>query len=730
MNRRTFAHATRSAPVALAALLAAAAASMADGPQAVDETSMTPAHTNQLIHATSPHLLQHAHDPVNWQPWGPAAFQQAALEDKPIFLSIGYASCHWCHVMRRDSFQAEDIAKLLNDNFVCIKVDREERPNIDEVFMQATLAATEGRGGWPMTLFMTPDRKPFFADTYLAPEPRSGRPGFRSTCRNIAQRWKENRQLVINDADALIGKALRYKSNEPTAEVISRETMTRRVERLPDRFDEQYGGVKSKSSKFPPSVTLELMLRQFILQADESMPQLVDAVEITLEHMAAGGIYDHIGGGMFHYSTDPEWFVPSFEKMLYDQAVIAGVYLSAYQLTENEAYARTARGLLDYCLADLRDDKGGFYASRDSQSEGEQGKFYVWTKSEIDAVLSAEDAALFAEYYNVTPEGNWTDGRNILHVTTDQAAFARRHEMAPAQWRERLERMGRKMNEARNKRTPPTLDDSILAEWNGLMITTLARAHRILNEPRYGLAAAQAANFIRNEMIKDGRLFRVHRAGKSHVHGTAADYANVVEALITLYETTFEPGWLAAAVQLNDAFIKTFHDSANGGFYFSAADGERLFFRTKLPRDASLPSPNSTGAHNLLRLAIHLNKPELREYAAGSMKALGREISRGYMRRMLWTAMFYHTQPKEIAIIGDPADPATQALVAEAYRNYVPNKIVALARPADAAHPDAPPLIKGKKMLDGKPTAFVCLNYKCEKPVTTPADLAEQLTAQ
>ncbi|MCZ6653751.1 MAG: thioredoxin domain-containing protein, partial [Planctomycetota bacterium] len=705
-------------------------ASMADGPQAADATAMTPEHTNQLIHTTSPHLLQHAHDPVNWQPWGPAAFQQASLEDKPIFLSIGYASCHWCHVMRRDSFQAEDIAKLLNDNFVCIKVDREERPNIDEVFMQATLAATKGRGGWPMTIFMTPDRKPFFADTHMAPEPRDGRPGFRDTCRDIARRWKENRQLVINDADALISKVMRFKSNPPTAEVISRETMAQRIDRLPDSFDEQFGGVKSRRGKFPPSVTLELMLREFALQEDEASHLLIDAVELTLEHMAAGGIYDHIGGGMFHYSTDPEWFVPSFEKMLYDQAVIADVYLSAYQLTENEAYARTARGLLDYCLGDLRDDKGGFYASRDSQSEGQQGKFYVWTKSEIDAVLSAEDAALFSEYYNVKPEGNWTNGRNILHVTKDEAVFARGHGMTAVQWRERLKSMGSKINGARRKRTPPALDDSILAEWNGLMITTLARAHRILNEPRYGLAAVEAANFIRKEMIKDGRLFRVHRAGKSHVHGTAADYANVVEAMITLYETTFEPEWLAAAVQLNDAFIETFQDPIDGGFYFAAAGGERLFFRTKLPRDASLPSPNSTGAHNLLRLAIHLNKPELREHAAGSMKALGRTISRGYMRRMLWTAMFYHTQPKEIAIIGNPADPATQALVAEVYRNYVPNKVVALARPADAAHPDAPPLIKGKKMLDGKPTAFVCRNYKCEKPVITPAELAEQLTAQ
>jgi hypothetical protein len=472
------------------------------------------------------------------------------------------------------------------------------------------------------------------------------------------------------------------------------------------------------------------MLREFALQEDEASHVLIDAVELTLEHMAAGAIYDHIGGGMFHYSTDPEWFVSSFDKLMYDQAVVAGVYLSAYQVTGKKAYSRVARGLLDYCLTDLRDSGGAFCATRDSQSDGELAKFYVWTKREIGTVLGTEEAALFSEYYDVTPEGNWKDGQNLLRITAGEAAFAGGHGMTAPQWRERLQSMTRKMNQARNRRTLPALDDSILAEWNGLMISVLARAHRVLNEPRYGRAAAEAAEFIRKEMIKDGRLFRVHRAGKSHIHGTAADYANVIEALITLHETTFDSKWLAAAAQLNDAFVKIFRDPLRGGFFYSSDSTERLFYRTKLPRDAALPSPNSTGAHNLLRLAIHLNKPGLREYAVESMKALGPQITRGYMRRMLWTVMFYHTQPKEIVIIGNPADPATQALVAEAYRNYVPNKVVALARPADAAHPDAPPLIKGKKLVDGKPTAFVCRNYKCEKPVTTPAELAEQLTAQ
>ncbi|MFQ5413023.1 MAG: thioredoxin domain-containing protein [Phycisphaerae bacterium] len=713
-------HRRRLALPWLVLLLAGAPASGGDEPAHGDRRA------NRLIHASSPYLLQHAYNPVDWHEWGDEAFARAVAEDKPIFLSIGYAACHWCHVMERESFENDAVADVLNEHFICIKVDREERPDIDEIYMAATVAMT-GRGGWPMTILMTPDKKPFACGTYFPPEDRGGRRGLRPMCLDIADKWRHDRAALLRDAGALVDKVRARKRTRGGAVVIDRGVVSRYVDRVAGSFDPVLGGRRSARNKFPPTMDMELMLRAYASQREVSKPELLDPVATTLDHMAAGGIYDHIGGGICRYSTDPRWFAPHFEKMLYDQATVSGVYLSAYQLLGDKRYARVARSILDYCIADLQDQRGGFYSSRDADSEGQEGKFYVWRKQEIDALLSPDDAPLFGAYYNVTERGNWHRGLNILHVTTTDAAFARDHGMTTDQWRDRLQRMRSAVRAARARRVPPALDDKILVEWNGLLITSLARAYRILDEPRYRDAARRAADFILSDMVVGGRLHRVHRRGKTYNAALATDYTNFVEALITLYETTFERKYLDAAERLHDTFVAHFRDPEGRGFFYTANDAETLLVRSKNPRDGVVPSGNSVAALNALRLSILLGRPELRTLAEDTMRAMQPMLQRGALARMQWAVLFYHDHPREIAIVGDPGDPATNALITQVYRGYIPNKVVALATPSDAARDDALPLLQRKKLIDGKPAAYVCRNYLCGRPVTTPADLATQL---
>ena len=681
---------------------------------------------NRLIFSSSPYLLQHARNPVDWYAWNDEAFARAKREDKPILLSVGYAACHWCHVMARESFENEQIARILNEHFICIKVDREERPDIDEVYMAATNAKT-GRGGWPMTVFMTPDGKPFFCGTYFPPESRRGRRGFREICTDIGAQWRDKKDELVRDADSLVSRVASSKRITGGSSVPMRSSVSKSVERLIGSFDMKLGGMRSSRNKFPPTFAMELIMREFATQQEVSKPYLIDPVVVTLDRMADGGIYDHIGGGICRYSTDPRWFAPHFEKMLYDQARVSGVYLSAFQLTGDAKYARVARGILDYCLADLRSPAGGFYSSRDADSEGEEGTFYVWSRAQLEAVLDSEDLGLFCAYYNVTPRGNWHRGKNILHVKATDEAFAKRRGMSTSQWRDRLERMRRKVFEVRSQRVPPGLDDKILVEWNGLLVTSLARAYRILDEPRYRDAAVRAGDFILNEMVRDGRLMRSYRRGIISVPGNAADYANAVEAMITLYETTFDRKWLAGAERLNDVFIKHFADKEGGGFFYTADDAERLIVRTKGARDSVVPSANSTAVHNFLRLAILLDRPDLTALAERTMGTFARLITSGGLQRLQWAVLFYHTAPKEVAIIGDPGDPATKALIQQVYAEYMPNKIVASCTTAQARAADALSLLTKKTKVRGQSAAYVCQNYVCRRPVTTPVALADEL---
>ncbi|RJP40401.1 MAG: thioredoxin domain-containing protein [Phycisphaerales bacterium] len=694
-------------------------------------TTDQPRHTNRLIHATSPYLLQHAQNPVDWYEWGREAFDKAVNEDKPIFLSIGYAACHWCHVMEHESFENEEVAALMNAHFVNVKVDREERPDVDAVYMQITLAMNRGHGGWPMTVLLTPQRKPFFSGTYFTPEQLMG------LLTNVAEAWKEKRELIDEDA----GRAQAYLSEwsagvRPSDRILPVELIDRLATTSAQYFDVDRGGYRSDGNKFPPSMAMELMLRVHRRTGDAA---LLRPVEVTLDRMADGGIYDHLGGGICRYSTDPDWLVPHFEKMLYDQALVSSIYLDAYQTTGNARYAQVAADIFDYVLADLQSPEGGFYSTRDADSEGLEGAYYIWRVDQVKEVLGEADAALFCEFYDVTEKGNWFEPRghapagpkNILRILNPKADFAEKHRMSLSELDAKLAAWRPKMLAARSQRVAPALDDKVLTGWNGLMIASLAKGGRVLDQPKYTEAAARAARFVLDKLrTGDGRLLRTHRAGQSRLTGYIDDYAFLIEGLLNLYEATFDARWLDAAAALSDLAIKHYYDASGGGFYFTAHDAEALIVRNRDYRDSAIPSGNAVQASNLLRLAIMLDRKDLRPIAESIFKACDARAADvvGTFDRALSAADLFHDSCKEIAIIGPGDAEATRALIRAVYRRYVPNKVVMFS--PEAAGDDAPPLLRGKKLIDGKPAAYVCSGYVCKAPVTDPDSLVKLLEAK
>ena len=690
-------------------------------------TAQTPKHTNRLIKATSPYLLQHAHNPIDWYEWGEEAFAKSQAEDKPIFLSIGYAACHWCHVMEHETFESEEVAQQINDWFVCIKVDREERPDVDEIYMQVTQMLNQGQGGWPMSVWLKPDRKPIYAGTYFP------RQNFMEISRRIHELWSEKRADIDEQGERIQQVLDQWAKGEPADEsLISQDLVDNMARHLAQFFDLQYGGFRSDHNKFPPSMAMELMLRVARRTDDE---KLLIPVEITLDNMARGGIYDHLGGGICRYSTDPQWLVPHFEKMLYDQALVSSIFLDAEQYTHKSRYGEVARDIFDYVISDLQAPEGGFYSTRDADSEGLEGAFYIWTVEQVHAVLGEDDGKLFCEFYDVTPQGNWFESRghapegpkNILNIKVDADDFAKAHDLDPKAFREKLATWRTAMLAERAKRVPPGLDDKILTGWNGLMIASLAKGARVLNEPKYAQAAAKAADFVLKDLRKEGRLLRTHRAGESRLMGYLSDYAFFIDGLLNLYEATFEDRWLVEAVTLNDVLIEHYLDRTGGAFYFTANDAEALIARTKNPRDGAIPSGNSIEAMNLLRLANLLDRKDYREHAEGIFRAFKKtvESSPGQFERLLCAVDFYHDKTQQIAIIGPRDDAATQALVRTAFASYLPNKVVAWAASEPAA--DAIALLRGKKPIDGKPAAYICEQYRCKRPCTAPEAMRGQL---
>lgn len=716
-------------------------------PSSISSTSTsTTRHQNRLQHAASPYLLQHAGNPVDWYEWGREALQRAREEQRPIFLSIGYAACHWCHVMAHESFEDPAVAAVMNRYFINIKVDREERPDLDELYMQATMLMNQGQGGWPMSVWLTPELEPFFAGTYFPPAPRYGRPSFVQVCGRIGELWNsEDRPQLVEQAQELsraVRESLRTRAMDPQAGSGAAPMIAGRidpvVEQIERAFDPVDGGIVSGgSNKFPPSMALDLMLRSAARRPAEDplRTRIERSVRRTLDAMARGGIYDHLAGGIARYSTDVEWHIPHFEKMLYDQALVSRAYLDAWQYFNEPGYAAMARGILDYVLADLRDAAGGFYCSRDADSEGEEGRYYVWTHAEILQALGDELGRAFCAAYDVRPDGNWSDPhapgvpKNVLRIREDFKVIAKKLEMTREQLDTKLATAREMLLRVRRQRVPPGLDRKVLVEWNGLMIGGLARAGAALDEPRYVDAAREAASFILDHQRQDGRLQRSWLDGRKLGLAFLCDYATMIDALLELYEATFEKRWLEEAVKLNDVAIELYWDQDAGGYYFTAHDHERLLARHKDIRDGATPSGNSVQMLNLLRLGAMTGDNTLTTMAERvlthfSGEAVGAPIA---CQRLLASVHFAINGPLEIAIVGDPRQTDTKALLRIARAAYLPNRVIMLLDPSRTEDTVNSPLLAGRRLVNGMPAAYVCRRFSCLEPATSAEALTEQL---
>ncbi|MBI2884402.1 MAG: DUF255 domain-containing protein, partial [Candidatus Methylomirabilis oxyfera] len=680
-------------------------------------------HTNRLIHETSPYLLQHAHNPVDWYPWGEEALRRAREENRPILLSIGYSTCHWCHVMAHESFESERIADLMNRHFVCIKVDREERPDLDAIYMAATTALNQGHGGWPMTVFVTPDLQPFFAGTYFPPRDGLGRPGFPTILKRIAQVWREQPD-TLRTQSAEITERLREAHRTPASLPVGTSEIAAAVAHFAATFDPTFGGFGA-APKFPPATALSLLLRHHQRTGDA---HALHMVRTTLDAMARGGIYDQIGGGFARYSTDERWLVPHFEKMLYDNALLARTYLEAFQVTADPFYRRIATEILDYILREMTAPEGGFYSATDADSEGVEGKFYVWTPVEIEAILGGEEARRFCAYYDITPTGNW-EGRSIPNIRRTVAQVATKLGISVEELAASVDRARPTVYEARRKRVPPGLDDKILTAWNGLMISAMAEGYRVLGEQRYCDAAVRAADFLLSTLLRpDGRLLRTYRKGVAHLDAYLEDYACLCEGLIDLYEAGGAIRYLHEAVRMAEVLLADFVDEESGGFYSTSRDHETLILRHREGTDGATPSANAVAASVLARLSFHLDREEWRRAAERAISAYGKQIAlypHAFAKSLAVTDLLLEG-PVELALIGSPGEAGYEALRREVGRHYLPNRIIAHHDPAAGEPPDFP-LVKGKGLAGGQAALYICRNFACQVPITDPTQVAELL---
>jgi uncharacterized protein len=676
---------------------------------------------NRLAGETSPYLLQHAHNPVDWYPWGQEALARAAAEDKPILLSIGYSACHWCHVMERESFEDPRTAAIMNAGFVSIKVDREERPDLDGIYMQAVQALT-GSGGWPMTVFLMPDGTPFYGGTYFPPDDRPNHPSFTRVLGAISDAWQNRRNDVVRS-----GTQLREQLQQAIVRMapVARGALDQRLldtagAGLVAQHEPVFGGFGG-APKFPQPMALEFLLRYAQRTGDDRARAVA---EHTLEHMARGGIYDQLGGGFHRYSTDDEWLVPHFEKMLYDNAQLARVYLMAYQATGKPFYRQIAEDVIGYVLRDMTDPSGGFYSTEDADSEGVEGEFYVWTPAQLQTLLGSEDARLFGAFYDVKPLGNFEGRASILHVDDPPAAVAARLGISEAELERALERGRRLLFEARSQRVRPARDDKVLAAWNGMLLRALAEAARVLERGDFLDAAIKNAEFLLSRMqTADGGLYRTWKPGHAaHLNGYLEDHANVADGLVALYEATFDPRWLTAAAGLADGMLARFADVENGGFFDTSSDHETLITRPKDIFDNATPSGNAVATDVLLRLGLLTGNAEY-ERAAREVLELLRDPMARYplgFARSLNALDFLLGRPKEIAVIGAFDGPDTAALLRVIFGPFRPNKVVAGAEPGRAI---AIPLLEHREQRDGRATAYVCEHYVCQAPTTDPDEL-------
>jgi uncharacterized protein YyaL (SSP411 family) len=674
--------------------------------------------------------LQHAENPVDWHPWSAEALKRAREEDKPIFLSIGYSACHWCHVMAHESFESGQIARLLNEHFIPIKVDREERPELDQLYMEAVQRMT-GNGGWPLSVFLTPSLQPFFGGTYWPPQSRGGVPGFDQVLRAVADAWKNRRHQALEQAEKLTqllrDVRLRDESAGPSATEPGPELLRNADAVMARSFDPHFGGFGT-APKFPHPLDLRLLLRSW---RRTGQGPLLSMVATTLDRMAAGGIYDHLGGGFHRYSTDARWLVPHFEKMLYDNALLAVAYLEGWQATHHGEYARVVRETLDYVLREMTAPEGGFYSTEDADSEGEEGKFYLWTPAEVAAVLDREAAHAFCHVYDVSEPGNF-EGRNILNRSKTLGQAAEILGRSVGELKAELDASRRRLLEARAARVRPNRDDKVLVSWNGLMIDALARSGAALGQPRYVDAAASAARFLLSALrSRQGRLLHVWRGGTARLDAFLDDYASLANALVSLYEARFEECWIDEAAALADEILRRFHDPAEGGFFYTAADHESLIARKKDMLDSSLPSGGGLATMALVRLGKLCGRNDYLEAARQSLRACATLMERSPMGSgQLLLALDFDLGPTaEIVLFGGEDRQATADALAFLGREFVPNKVVAFreASAASAAHsPALSAIFAGKRPIPPGPTLFLCEHFSCQTPVTG-EDVARKL---
>ena len=674
---------------------------------------------NRLATETSPYLLQHADNPVDWYPWGEEALERARREDKPILVSIGYAACHWCHVMERESFEDPETAALMNEHFVSIKVDREERPDLDAIYMDAAQAMT-GHGGWPLTAFLTPEGEPFYAGTYFPDQDRHGMPAFRKVLAAIADVWEHRREEARTQAARIVEAIAGASSLRSSTDPLSDEIPAQAFRSLRAAFDTRWGGFGG-APKFPQPMTLEFVLRMHL----RGEPDALDMLTISLDRMAEGGMYDQLGGGFHRYSTDATWHVPHFEKMLYDNALLVRLYTHAWLATGNERFRRVAAETCDYLLRELQQPDGGFSSSQDADSEGVEGKFFVWSWDELVSLRGEAVATAFG----AKSGGNW-EGTNVLWRPIPLPAFAAELELDPEELGRDVEAARAELFRIREERLRPATDDKVLAAWNGLAITALAEAGRAFGEPAYVEAAVRAADFVLEHLRDaDGRLLRSWREGRAGRPGFADDHALMAEACLTLYETTFELRWFSEARRLADELLRLFHDPGDGGFFQTGSDAESLVVRTKEVFDNALPSGNSAAADVLQRLAHLTGEPGYERAGVSALRLLRDGILQAPsgFGHSLCALDLYLGPVREVAIVGDPAAEETLALVTEVTgERFLPNHVLAVAAPDDEASQEVA-LLRDRPQVDGKPTAFVCERFACRLPVVEPGTLAEML---
>ena len=665
---------------------------------------------NRLQHEKSPYLLQHAANPVDWYPWGEEAFGRAREENRPIFLSIGYSTCHWCHVMERESFEDPEVARLMNESFITIKVDREERPDIDDLYMTVAQLVT-GRGGWPLTIVMSPDQKPFFAATYIPKESRSGRMGMLELIPRIAEMWRTRRQEVDASSESILQALQKASQSQGSGDGLGESTLQRSFEELSERFDEQYGGFGS-APKFPSPHNLLFLLRYWRRSGEERALQMV---EKTLAEMRRGGMFDQVGFGFHRYATDARWRVPHFEKMLYDQALLALAYTETYQATGKTFYDRTTREILAYVLRDLTTREGGFASAEDADSEGEEGRFYTWSHGELSCLFEGEELEELAARYAVESEGNYREeasgertGRNILSMRTETRM---------------AESVRERLLLSRDGRVRPIKDDKVLTSWNGLIIAALARAGGVLGERSYIEAAERAAGFILTRLRTDrGALLHRYRAGEAAIPGYATDYAYLIWGLIELYEATFDSSYLRLAIELMVTFIDRFWDEDESGFFLTADEAESLLVRRRDDTDGAMPSAGSVAVLDLLRLGRMTQSPDYEDRAISLIRSNSQLAeSNPSAFTFLLCALDFQLGPSiEVVIAGERSASDTHTLVRAVRGEFVPNKVV-LFRPVEKHRPeivDLAPFIDSHLPIDGKAAAYVCRDYACQLPVT------------